>query len=146
MQLPGGLNSLSPGLVVTLACAVLLLALWAVRGLGRRSTAVVRNPKVWAKTVRFSNNQLTAMRSLWHWYRTDKPPQADPLQHLTPSELADLISKCSEEFLPGEFRTPASAAERRALVERLERQGMESLHAEIVAGMKYGRLGPANDL
>ena len=100
----------------------------------------------WARGVEFSIQQLSAMRSLWRWYITGKKPGADPLSNLSPGDLADLLTKSNLEYLPHKLRRADEELRRQELLQALRKQGFEEMHSEIIVGMKYSRLGPANDL
>ena len=99
----------------------------------------------WAKTVSFSQGQLTAMRSLWHWYKTGRLPSMEPLSALSTSEMADLIKKCEMTSMPREFHARNEAQRRQKLHSEVKSLGMNDLEAQVVVGMKCGKLGPAND-
>lgn len=113
--------------------------------LGTKSGGNRQEVSRWARQVKFSDGQLTAMRSLWHWYSTGSEPRTEPLAHLNPSELADLVHKCGVDFLPKRFRRRNEEALRHAFLEELQEKGVHEMDAEIIVGMKFGHLGPAND-
>jgi len=153
MNLPGiwekGLAWVLPysrGLICLAAFCLILLALMAclrlAAALKRRCSGPMESLDQWARKVHFSNSQLTAMRSLWQWYRTGREPGVDPLKHLDPGELADLLNKCGSEYIPEKFRSAEMEKKRQAMTSELESAGFENMQAEIVTGMKFGKLGP----
>lgn len=99
----------------------------------------------WARGVQFSTPQLSAMRSLWHWYRTGQKALSDPLEGLDTTEMADLMNKCDPQFVAPRFRPKDDEARRRKLVNELSKIGMNVTQAQIVAAMKYCCFGPAKD-
>ncbi|MBX7143659.1 MAG: hypothetical protein K1X79_04340 [Oligoflexia bacterium] len=125
------------------------LALVALVGLKRAlrgsPRATGKALTAWAKSVKFSTQQLTAMRSLWHWYRTKKQPAADPLKLLSTADVADLLKKCSLDYKPERLRAPNEEKARQRFGAELGQLGMDDIHAQVVVGMRYGQLGPATD-
>ena len=99
----------------------------------------------WSHGIRFSNQQLTAMRSLWQWYRTGRSPTSSSLQHLSTAEVADLLTKCELDYIPRKYHTPDERDERDRFMKDLLKQGMDEVQAQVVTGMKFGRLGPARE-
>lgn len=137
------INELSPYLTLgNVVLAILLLigiGLWRFRrGRSTRDEDVA----AWAKSVTFSNRQLTVMRSLWQWHTSGREPAGDPLKSLGPADVADLATKCSLEFKPLEFQSPGEERARRELEEVLMARGMNELQAEIVSGLKFNMIGP----
>lgn len=124
------------GFVVVLLVALLRFSKRGSGGAGKALTA-------WAKSVKFSSQQLAAMRSLWHWYRTGKQPAADPLKLLSTADMADLLRKCALEFKPVKLRASNEEAARQRLGSELRRLGMDDMHVQVLVGMKFGQLGPA---
>ncbi len=149
-------ESLSPfwmGLILVLAfyCAV-VLSTQLLRFLGRSrqkigSAGHSASLEQWSKSVKFSDGQLTAMRSIWHAFKAGAIPEgADPFRHLSPLEMADLLKKCSFEYAPPSIRQSGEQAKRQKFMRELEEQGLDHIQAEVITGMKFGRLGPAHDV
>lgn len=98
----------------------------------------------WARSIKFSSTQLTAMRSIWHAFKAGRlGDEVDPFRHLNPQEMADLLKKCSFEALPPELRRSAEQRERQNFMQGLEERGLDPVQAEVITGMKFGKLGPA---
>jgi hypothetical protein len=91
--------------------------------------------------VTFSDKQLTALRSLWHWYKTSSQPAVDPLSGLSTAQIADLVQKCGlvESAQSGLEKKEAVSIEKRALA-----LGMNEMQSQILVGMLVRKLGPAH--
>ena len=138
----GGLIVLLVFFGIVLASNLLISLLrFALRRLftGKKSPGILQ----WSAQVTFSANQLSVMRSLWHWSKTGRRPTHDPLASLAPAELSDLLKKCSYEYVPSALRSDSQRQEREAFVHELSAKGLDGLSADIVCGMRFGRLGPA---
>ncbi len=100
----------------------------------------------WAADVKFSNAQLTAMRSLWQWYKSGHAPAGDVLAMLNPGEMSDLIAKCEPTFLPERLQSADVEKTRKRLLKELKVLGMDDIQAQIVASMLIAQFGPARDV
>jgi hypothetical protein len=113
--------------------AVSIVLFGRIRGRG----ALTASPK----RVTFSDKQLTALRSLWHWYKTSSQPAVDPLSGLSTAQIADLVQKCGlvESAQSGLEKKEAVSIEKRALA-----LGMNEMQSQILVGMLVRKLGPAH--
>ena len=100
----------------------------------------------WSKGLHFSNNQLAAMRSLWHWSQTGEPAASDPINILANHELAELLKRCELSFKPAKLRFRNEEKLRAKLMQELQNKGMNEMQAQIATGMKFCYFGPANEL
>ena len=116
-----------------------LVALFVLRRLRGGAGARER----WARSVKFSGSQLTAMRSLWQWYRTSHRPSGDSLALLSSTEIADLIQKCDLAYMPKRLHQSGEEQARAKMMRELKGLGMNDMELQIVVGMKFARLGPA---
>lgn len=89
--------------------------------------------------IAFSTSQLTAMRSVWQWYKTGQAPASSALAALSSVEVSDLLAKCNKV-------SQGSKATRDKLQTECQKLGMDDIEIEVLLAMKQGRLGPANDL
>ena len=143
------IQSSSPIVLAGVAISALLVLLILARILrvvfhseGGKAKALSR----WARNVDFTDEQLSAMRSLWQWYRTGRKPGSNPVSVLSATAVADLMKKCELTYLPKRFRAPDEESQRARLMKELAKIGMGEIEAHIVTGMKFGKLGAANDL
>lgn len=135
------------GVVVLSLIGLLLLLILVLRTYNtfRRKLGDSGGISRWAHTVPLSQGQLTAMRSIWQWYKTGRQPPTEPLSALSTTEMADLMAKCELSYFPKRFHAVDEVDRRKRLVKELMAMGMNELESQIVAGMKFGKLGPAND-
>lgn len=128
--------------IVAVGLCLLLCVRAFLRALRGRSRGKGPALDAWAKQVRFAPTQLTAMRSLWQWYKTGNRPAADPLKTVSTAEVADMMKKCMIEFLPPKFLLPNEERLRQTMLDELKRKGFDDIQAQVVVGMKFGHLGP----
>ena len=136
-----GLADIGSNLVggIVALVVVMLLAFFGLRRMRGGAGARER----WARSVKFSGSQLTAMRSLWQWYRTSNRPSGESLALLSSTEIADLIQKCDLSYMPKRLQLSGEEQARAKMMRELKALGMNEMEQQIVVGMKFARLGPA---
>lgn len=136
--------------LLTLFFVAVILSVRMLRFFSRSGRANALSSRMsleqWARNLKFSSNQLTAMRSIWHAYKSGRNSQdVDPFRHLSPQDMADLLQKCSFDHIPRELRNNAELAKRQQFMQELEERGLDPVQAEVITGMKFGKIGPASE-
>ncbi len=119
---------------------------WLVLRLARALRSGLPSHADWASRIKFSSKELTVLRTLWQWQKSGHAPTGTTLSLLSPAEMAVLMAKIGLDNVPDELRSGDEEKKRAQLALKFENLGMDSVEAEITAGMIAGRLGPANDL
>ena len=139
-------NSIEAALLTLIAAPVAVILVLRVKNRKNHSSGRSESLARWAREVHFSNQQLAAMRSLWQWYKTGKPPAGGTVGLLSAAEIADLEQKCDIGSMPAKYRARDEQPAREALVSELRDLGMDEIEADILAGMIRSGFGPAANL